>query len=139
MYSFSPWVISVGSITKAYNKSSFSNFGSCVDIWSFGDSVPTAYSIKDNTTVQYKSGTSFSSPLVAGMVVNLLRQNNTLNKDQILSILFNKVNSFVVPLYECGKEFMKCCQGYVKGARLDKYCRSLSLSSCERSCKIGLC
>lgn len=152
LYSFSPYVISVGSINRKYNKSSFSNWGPCVDIWAFGESMPTAYSIKDNITVEYKTGTSFSSPLVAGLIVNLLNKNNTLNKDQLLNILqlikYNETNNFIIPMYECGNENLKCCQSKASLkytdpkliiTRLDKYCHTLNLTNCDKSCIIGSC
>lgn len=138
-YSFSPYVISVGAIDQNYNKASFSNYGTCVDIWSFGVNVVTGYSTTDIYNVQYKSGTSFSSPLVAGLVANLLKQDLNLTRDEILQILYNKINNLNVPLYKCGDMIQKCCQGDVKGTRLDKYCRSLDLNNCARSCFIKDC
>jgi len=139
LYSFSPYVISVGSIDKNYNKSGFSNFGDCVDIYAFGDAVPIAYSTIDNSNVGYKSGTSFSSPLVAGLVVNIIEENPSVSKDDILKILWRKVNSFLVPKYECAKEKIKCCQSSVKNSRLDLYCRNYDAKDCPKSCVILNC
>jgi subtilisin family serine protease len=139
LYSFSPYVISVGALDQNYNKASFSNYGSCVDIWSFGLSVPTGYSVIDNYSVQYKSGTSFSSPLVAGLVANVLSQDLTLNKEQVLQILYYNINNYFVPRYKCGEMIKKCCQGDIKGTRKDNYCRSLDLNHCDRACVIKSC
>jgi len=139
MYSFSPYVISVGSIDKNYNRSSFSNFGECVDIYAFGDAVPIAYAIKDINLVSYKSGTSFSSPLVAGLVVNILESNPALSKDEILNILYKKENSLLVPKYECSKENKKCCRTSVKNSRMDLYCRKYEIKDCPKSCAILDC
>lgn len=142
IYSFSPFVISVGSLTDKYNKSSFSNWGECVDIWAFGSNVPLAYSINNNTIIQYKSGTSFSSPLVAGLIANLLVRQPNLQRGEILQILydrFNNFNEYLIPSYVCGKEGAKCCQAYLRGTRLDAYCRSLHFDDCPRSCKIEYC
>ena len=138
-YSYSPFVISVGSIDRVYNKSSFSNWGSCVDLWTFGSNVPIAYSITDPTVIQYKSGTSFSSPLVAGMIVNLLIEQPTLNKDEILNRLYDTHNQFVTPKYTCGNNPKQCCRGKTVGTRLDLWCKTLSVFNCDRTCKIGKC
>lgn len=139
LYSYSPYVISVGSIDKNYNKSGFSNFGECIDIWAFGSDVPLAYHINDTTVIQYKSGTSFSSPIVSGLVANLLYHQPKLNKDQILNILYQKVNGFVNPKYNCLHEEIHCCQSTVPGTRLDKHCRDLDLYHCDRTCVIDKC
>lgn len=139
LYSFSPYVISVGALDQNYNKASFSNYGTCVDIWSFGLNVPTGYSTVDNYSVQYKSGTSFSSPLVAGLVANVLSLDLNLNKEGILQILYYNINNYFVPRYKCGEMMKKCCQSDIRGTRKDNFCRSLDLNHCDRSCLIKNC
>lgn len=139
IYSFSPFVISVGSIDDKYNKSGFSNWGECVDIWAFGNNIPVAYSITDPTLVQHKSGTSFSAPIVSGLIANILLKYPTLHKEQILEKLYDSYNNYLVPVYVCGAERKKCCQGYLYGTRLDDYCRKKPFDECPRSCKIDVC
>lgn len=139
LYSYSPYVISVGSIDQNYNKSGFSNWGECIDIWAFGSNVPLAYSVNDTTVIQYKSGTSFSSPMVAGLVANLLYHQPKLTKDEILNILYQKVNGFINPKYSCLHEEIHCCQSTVPGTRLDKYCRGFDIYHCDRTCVIDKC
>lgn len=139
LYSYSPFVISVGSLDRNYNKSTFSNYGNCIDIWFFGSNVPVAYSVTDNTTVQYKSGTSFSGPYVAGLIANVLNENITFTKEEILNVLFSKRNQFIFPDYHCGLEKFKCCQSKVANTRLDKYCKSFSVYECPRQCYIQSC
>jgi len=90
-FSFSNNVISVGSHDSTKTRSSFSNYGNCVDIYSPGSSIPTAYSVIDPTYVTYVSGTSFSSPIIAGIVANYLYHNNNLTKSQIISLLQQNV------------------------------------------------
>jgi len=53
----------VGSTTSSDGRSSFSNFGSCVDIYAPGSSITSA---KLNGTYTTMSGTSMASPHVAG-------------------------------------------------------------------------
>lgn len=139
LYGFSDYVITVGSVNSNYNKSSFSNYGTCVDIWSFGENVPIAYSFTNNSIIQYKSGTSFSSPLVAGLVANLLKFNPKLTRLEILNILFEKQNNMTVPKYLCGQEKKKCCRSPIVNTRLDEYCKTLSLFNCTRGCVIQFC
>lgn len=139
LYSFSPFVISVGSLDQNFNKSGFSNWGKCVDIWSFGSNVPLAYSVSDPSVIQFKSGTSFSSPLVAGLIVNLLYEYPWLNKEEILNFLYFKYKGYVIPYYSCGNNRRQCCQGDLKGTRFDFWCRSHSIYECDRSCKVKDC
>lgn len=138
-YSFSPHVISVGSIDYLYRKSSFSNWGSCVDLWSFGSDVPLAYSITNRTNIQLKSGTSFSAPLVSGLIVNLLSYNLSYTRTDLLNLLFSRVNGFFIPRYNCGNYTVSCCKSSTTGTRLDAWCKQQSLSECDRTCKIQTC
>lgn len=133
-YSFSPYVISVGSLDKFYNKSSFSNYGDCVDVWMFGSNVLAAYSVINNITIQYKSGTSFSSPLIAGIIANLLIENINYTKEEILNILKNS--------YSCNS----CCKSKKsKGnSRQNIYCKNLNRLECisermQKICEIDSC
>lgn len=139
LYSFSPHVISVGALDKSYYKASFSNYGECVDIWCFGVAVPSGYSIKDNFYVGHVSGTSFSSPLMAGLVANVLSSNLQYTRDQVLENLYYKINNYIVPNYKCGSNELKCCQSEIYGTRKDKYCRSLDLKYCARNCIVKTC
>jgi len=139
-YSYSPHVISVGSIDNNFNKADFSNYGKCVDIWTFGSGIVTAYSITNNYELQFKIGTSFSAPLITGLVANLLYQNISLTKNDILDILSTNVNNFIVPKYICSnKNNSKCCSSKIKGTRLYKFCTSLTIDNCAKSCTVVNC
>jgi subtilisin family serine protease len=59
--------ITVGSTDNADRKSSFSNWGTCVDIHAPGTSITSAW-IGGNTAVRTISGTSMASPHVAGVM-----------------------------------------------------------------------
>jgi subtilisin family serine protease len=54
----------VGSTTSSDGRSSFSNYGSCVDIYAPGSSITSARLNGTSTTM---SGTSMASPHVAGV------------------------------------------------------------------------
>lgn len=146
-YSFSDKVISVGSINQnlaspyLIEKSSFSNWGACVDLWSYGSGVPTAYSITDNNVIQYKAGTSFSSPLAAGLGVNILNQFPNVNRHEMLQYLTIAVQNFTVAKYDCNNVERHCCDSKTLNTRKSKFCQHMPINSCnlQRDCKIVVC
>jgi len=92
-------VISVGSMDNSiesedipksknvYNFASFSNYGNCIDIFAPGyaylASFPSDYkSNKIYTSKKFVYGTSFSSPLVAGVAAVLISENPDITFDQ---------------------------------------------------------
>lgn len=65
-----PGVITVGALDSTDQAAGYSNFGSSVDIWAPGDSIPVAPD-DDNPQGSVDSGTSVASPIVAGVVAML--------------------------------------------------------------------
>ncbi|HEX5869389.1 MAG TPA: S8 family serine peptidase [Longimicrobium sp.] len=70
-----PNAITVGSTTNTDARSSFSNYGSCVDVFAPGSSITSAWYTTTSATNTI-SGTSMASPHVAG-VAALYLQGNT--------------------------------------------------------------
>ena len=66
--------LTVGSSTSSDARSSFSNFGTCVDLFAPGSSITSAW-ITNNTATNTISGTSMASPHVAGVAALYLENN----------------------------------------------------------------
>jgi serine protease len=91
--SFSParavQAITVGSTTNSDARSSFSNYGSCLDVFAPGSSITSAWYNSDNATNTI-SGTSMAAPHVAGVAALYLNENNSLTPAQIDSLVSSR-------------------------------------------------
>ena len=68
--------ITVGASTTNDARSSFSNFGSVVDIFAPGSSITSAWSTS-NTATNTISGTSMATPHVTGVAARYLQNNRS--------------------------------------------------------------
>ena len=66
--------LTVGSSTSTDLRSSFSNYGTCVDLFAPGSGITSAWLTSDTATVTI-SGTSMASPHVAGAAALYLAEN----------------------------------------------------------------
>ncbi len=78
--------LTVGSTTSTDARSSFSNFGTCVDIFAPGSSITSAWHTGDTTTNTI-SGTSMASPHVAGAAALYLSANRSATPSQVAQAL----------------------------------------------------
>ncbi|HEY5973547.1 MAG TPA: S8 family serine peptidase [Geobacteraceae bacterium] len=69
-----PTAITVGATTSSDTRASYSNYGSCLDLFAPGSSITSAWNTS-NTATNTISGTSMATPNVTG-VASLYLQNN---------------------------------------------------------------
>ncbi len=87
-----PSAITVGSTTSSDAMSSFSNYGSCVDIYGPGSNI-TAALHSNNTGSQTMSGTSMASPHVAGVAALYLGANPSASVNAVTSALVSNATN----------------------------------------------
>lgn len=95
---FTSFVV-VGATDESDQKASFSDWGHYVDITAPGTSIATTYL---DAAYVYYSGTSFSSPMTAGLAALILSINPELTPADVESIIFNSA----VDLGEAGDDIV---------------------------------
>jgi subtilisin family serine protease len=87
--------ITVGSTTRTDARSSFSNIGTCLDIFAPGSSITSAWHTSTSATNTI-SGTSMAAPHVAGAAALVLGANRTFTPAQVRTALVNNATAGVV-------------------------------------------
>jgi len=96
---FTPLAITVGSTDSLTRRSSFSNYGSCVQIWAPGSSILSA-GISSDTSSSTKSGTSMACPHVSGAAALILERSPSYLAPKVLEeMLANAWTDEITGLY----------------------------------------
>lgn len=90
-----PDAITVGATTSSDARSSFSNYGSCVDIFAPGTDITSA-AHTNNIKLSTLSGTSMASPHVAGVAALYLAGNPTASPTDVASALTGSATTNVI-------------------------------------------
>ena len=90
-----PAGITVGSTTNTDARSSFSNIGTCLDIFAPGSSITSAWATSDTATNTI-SGTSMATPHVVGAAALVASANPTWTPQQVRDYLVNNATNNVV-------------------------------------------
>lgn len=87
--------ITVGSTTTTDARSSFSNFGTCLDLFAPGSSILSAW-FTSNTATATLSGTSMASPHVAGVAALYKQANPSASATTVRNAIVNNATTNVV-------------------------------------------
>ncbi len=92
-----PSAITIGATTSADGIASYSNTGSCVDLFAPGSGITSAW-IGGSTATNTISGTSMASPHVAGLAARLAQAYPGISSSQIVSKLTANIAASPVPI-----------------------------------------
>lgn len=87
--------ITVGATTSDDTRASYSNFGSCVDIFAPGSSITSAW-IGSTSATRSISGTSMASPHVAGAAALYLQNHRTASPSEVAAAINENATKKIV-------------------------------------------
>lgn len=87
--------LTVAATDNTDTRASYSNYGSCVDIFAPGSQINSSW-IGSNTATKVLNGTSMATPHVAGVVAEMLQSTPTATPQTISTNLLNQASSNVV-------------------------------------------
>jgi subtilisin family serine protease len=90
-----PAALTAGSSTSSDARSSFSNYGSCVDLFAPGSSITSAW-YTSNSATNTISGTSMASPHVAGAAARYLQGNPSASPSTVSNAIRSNATTGVV-------------------------------------------
>lgn len=87
--------ITVGATDPTDARASFSNFGSCVDVFAPGVDIQSSISTSDSASESW-SGTSMAAPHVTGAVARILQENPSASPAAVASTLLGNATPGVI-------------------------------------------
>jgi subtilisin family serine protease len=123
-----PTALTIGSTTITDARSSFSNFGTCLDLFAPGSNIRAAY-IPSGSAVL--SGTSMSAPHVAGVVGLYLQQNPNATPAQVATALINNATTGVVTSPGTGSPNRLLYMGFLNGGGTNQPPVAVPAASCN--------
>ncbi|MFD7655818.1 S8 family serine peptidase [Actinosynnema sp. NPDC059797] len=90
-----PEAITVGNTTSSDNRSSTSNYGSCLDIWAPGTNIVSA-SHQSDTGTRTMTGTSMAAPHVAGAAALYLAGNPSASAQRVRDALVEQASTVTI-------------------------------------------
>jgi len=93
--SFVESAITVAAIDRTDSRGTYSNYGSCVDIFAPGSDIASA-GLETTSAMTFKTGTSMACPVVAGAVAMLLETNPLMQPAQVRAALLESAEKGAV-------------------------------------------
>ena len=91
-----PRAMTIGATTKSDSKTSWSNYGSCVDWFAPGSSITSAWIGSGSTETNTISGTSMATPHVAGAAALYLQGNTSASPQTVRDALYANTTKGIV-------------------------------------------
>lgn len=91
-------VIGVGATTENNLRTTWSNYGACVDVWAPGEGIVST-SPPPNDYYIY-NGTSFSTPVVSAVAALIKSLHPDWNVEEIKTVLINSQTNFIIDAYK---------------------------------------
>ena len=110
--------ITVGATTSTDARSSFSNYGTCLDIFAPGNNITSLWNSNDTATSTI-SGTSMATPHVAGAAALVLAANPSFTPRQVRDALVNNGSTGKVGNPGSGSPNVLLYTGFIGGGNPD--------------------
>jgi hypothetical protein len=110
-----PTALTVNASTITDARASFSNFGTCTDLFAPGTNITAAW-IGSNTATNTISGTSMATPHVAGVVGQFLEGNRTATPAQVASAILGNASANKIINAGTGSPNRLLFMGFIGGA-----------------------
>ncbi|GAB2795327.1 S8 family peptidase [Amycolatopsis magusensis] len=111
-----PEVLTAASTDASDNRSSFSNIGTCVDLFAPGSNITSASHLNDTASTGM-SGTSMASPHAAGAAALYLQANKSATPAQVNSALTSNATEGVVKNAGSGSPNRLLYTGFIGGGQ----------------------